>query len=1000
MMVVQSMPVTCPECRAQNSLYDRFCGACGVQLARLRWRSAAGGAWQEGDGRMAITSGAIAVVHFSNHGVIPITLLLDERELHRQPSWIQVESLRGKPVFLAPGGSVQTIDLELNEDAAAAQGDVTLPDAELLFHSSGGARLLRLTLAMTRQPWAQPKASRYLYLPYECLRAGVDHQIEIHNAATEQIQLQEVTLSPGDPSPLPEGARQIATDSLVYWDDLDLPLTIEPGQVWLHPVHLRLHDPPDMLGFFSTKIRYGLQRQGETIEIESRLEGILGRGPTLEFVGTSTIDASAPSRETQDSFKIRNPGHVPVAIQSIEVAAKRGAATPYQEGDWLVLSGISPGDLLAPREEKSFGVGYDPDFRQQQELREARNKRVIRIGHDGWQKENERILEGEVFAHFGKAEERTLGIDFGTSNSVACLVGEETDEGYPLVLEYENNQPMKKLPSLVYFDGRADKQEAERFLYGEVAKSSHRREPSNLVRSIKTVVADGAKEIYEFKYKGADGGTRYLELPVQKLLNGFIKHLRSKAEQGVLYLDPATIIAEELNDKRVVFRNAVFSHPVEMTESMKSALWNAAKKSGINNHIQTVEQFFEDCCIDEATAAVLAYVDRLVADNKRKPDSRELKDLEHILCIDIGGGTTDLAAVSVANLATFVKNPRLQVRVELWSRKGDRHFAGDALDRLLALKILSKIEEQSLKTGSPILANEVKWAIQAISYSSYQRGFDERMRHDPRLQGILETTDAYSIHRHAATLLAEAERAKRVLSVEDTWDQTFSGSRWPRQKGADAAVEAMEFEVGLVRSDLEKIVKESLGQRFHLIDAVVKGAGWKWSTVTTLLLTGQTMYSPIVRQPIRDYVRQQMGETAERLFIAEPREANDSEGEGFDPKNCVAIGAALWGISRTRGGAWLEVSKPVLERLTFDVTTKSSRFFVPVPGLEVGAKIPAEGVVEFPAPRTSLVLYRDEKKFAEFRDFNPSTSIKIRLQSLVEIFIEVDGQLLPGDLSR
>jgi molecular chaperone DnaK (HSP70) len=989
-------PAVCPQCTSPTGRFDRFCGICGAHLARLRWQPPGIAAWQEGNGQLAVTEGATAArVAFENDGVVSLALILDDRSLDALPDWIDLDALRGQELLLAPKAQL-SLEVPLRGEALRSRAELDLSElqrheAMLSFLTSASDRPLELTLVLALQPWVQPAASLYRFLPIERLREGVVHEIQLHNAAAALAELDRIVIE-DDPVAPPAGYVRIPGEHLLR-RDIQLPLSLQAGEVWTHRLLLKATElplPEDARGWFSTTVRYELLFNNERREVITRLSGAVGRGPTLELRGSASVTSKSPDVDTQHSFSFRNPGQLPVEVLAVEVLREHdGRQEPAPDPDWLVFKGLMAGDLVGPGEERSLVIGFQSGARPPDEFQQEWSSRQIIVRHDGWQEPAARHLKCQVTQKLGLAKEKTLGIDFGTSNSMACLMGQE--QGYPLALEFfENREPFDYLASLIYFDDSAAS-DSEPFLYGEAAKNSANTEPANLVRSIKTVVSDGKRSEYHFLKSSPHGGFQDVRFKTQELLNLFIREIRSRAEKGVLHLSPKTRKKEGLIDRRALFRTAVFSHPVEMTESMKIALMQAAHRAGLNRDIQSPQEFFNERCVDEATAAVLAYVNKLLIDHSEGRGEYELKDLEKILCVDIGGGTTDLAAVAVKDMASYAGETTDKVTVELWCSNGDRKFAGDVLDQLLANEILNEIAQQSREKGSPVLIEEVMEAILSPSYSAYQLHFEEKAKSDPRRLGV-ESFDPYSVYSLAVNVLQAAEEAKRSFSSEAEVARTFTGSGWPRDLRSAATGGADVFKVSLKREVFEAIVRREIERRFHLISRVVKAADWEWPSITTLLLTGQSMRSPIIRRPIIEYVQSQMGEEAAKgLVVVEPHEGSAS-GNGFDPKACVAIGAALWGISRTEEDAWLTISRPYLEQLTFDLTTRGPGRYKRIPGLVKGASLPAEGVVEFPVPRQNLTIYRDREEFVQFNNFKLTKRITIRVESLADYWVVVDGE--------
>lgn len=993
----------CTQCTSPAGRFDRFCGICGTHLARLRWQDS-GGAWQEGTGPFAVTeSTKVARIAFENDGVVSLGLILDSSSLDSLPGWIDIDALRGREYLLLPKAEL-SVEIPLLEDVLLSHAELERPDTEihpqearLSFLTSSSDRPLELYLVLAFQPSVHPKASLYRYLPIERLRLseGVIHEIQLHNASATITTLDRIEIE-DDPVAPPPGYTQIPAKNLLR-KEVRLPLPLPAGKHWTHKLRLKaateLSLPEGSLGWFSATVRYELLFNNERQEVLTRLSGAVGRGPTLELRGPDSFTSITPDPETQHSFVFRNPGQLPVEIQAIDVLRERdGKQVPAPDPDWLELKGLTVGDLVAPGEERTLVVGLRPDARPPDEDNEKTSRRTLVIRHDGWQEPAARQISCRVVARFGSVRDGTLGIDFGTTNSVACLMGDT--HGYPLMLEAELRSD--QLASLIYFDGSsAATQPPKPFLFGDEAKGAAAIEPANLVRSIKTVVIDGAKTGYDFLKKMADGTFQHLSVAPQELLNLFIRQVRIRAERGVDLLSPETLHREGFNNHRIVFRNAVFSHPVDITETMKVALMQAAQRAGINSDFQTPEDFFEERCVDEATAAVLAYINQLILNHSEGKNKHVLNDLEKILCVDIGGGTTDIAAIAVKDMAAYALEKTARVTVELCNRDGDRHFAGDTLDRLLAREVLAEIERQSQKQGAPILVDEVMHAVLSPSFMAYQARFKERLKSDPRRRQTGQS-DPYAVYYLATKVIEAAESAKRAFTSETQVKKTFTGTGWPRERD-DSAVAAQNFEVVLQSEVFESIASRELSQPLLRLDRVIAGARWDWASVTTLLLTGQSMRSPFLRRPIIEYVRQKMGEAAESLIVVEPGDSPEAD-DGFDPKACVAIGAAIWGISRTKDDAWLAIRKPFLNQLTFDLTKKGGHRYIRIEGLKNGDSLPAKGLVEFPSPRRELVLYRDTQKYLQFNFPKPATKITVCADTLADFFVEIDGAKFRGEI--
>ncbi len=998
-------PVLCPDCSSGNSYFDRYCGVCGAALARLRWR-VPGGEWQSGDGRVAINQGVRAAsISFSNDGVVPAALILDQQEIERLPAWVDGENLQ-EQVIQVPPGSEQSLDVPLvgrlleqlfrpegQEDAAGEELalEARLPLLTNLTEYRDGqwtCRPFTLSLRVARQPWLAPAASLYRFIPLERLAGdGLEHAIEIHNEAAASVELTDFAVEE-DPALPPEGYDRLAVADL-FDSGFRVPQTLEAGAPWVHRLKLRADSSAlseDVMGWFSATVRYQLLYNQESHWVESRLCGVVGRGPSLE-IEPEALDVTSPDPDDPLRIEVRNPGQLPVLVRAIEVLRQKDERAPAV--DWLRLAGLEAGELIAPGESRELSVRIDPGERPRDEFDLDQGERRIVLHHDGWQDEGARQAVCEVCVSFEPVAEGTIGVDFGTSNSVVCLMGEET--GHPLILEIlEDGRRLDYLASLMYYDeSMATDEQDEGFLFGEAAKGTARLEPANLVRSIKTVVVSGTRMRYRFFAKDGDRRRRVAKEP-QDLLNLFIRKLRIQGEKHLAFL-PADARSEAgLDSHLLTFRHAVFSHPVQVPKNMKRALMQAAHEAQVNTLVEDPDQFFSEFCVDEATAAVLAYVDSRLAGDLMADAS--LLDFERVLCFDMGGGTTDIAAVEVLDAKAYGSGDKAHVTVRLWSKAGDNGFGGDYLDRRLARMLLEQVRQKSERQAAPIMIEDLELAIQAPSFTSFQGTYGQRLKHDPRRQGVDVDAQARAVYRLADDILNQAETAKRSFSDQSEVTSSLPGSGWPRAHAAEE-VSADNYDVVLKREDFETLVEAELKQRFRLLDSVVEAAGWDWPSVTTLLFTGQSVRSPSIRRPIIEHVEKSRGaETAESLILIEP--GNGAAG-GFDPKLCVAIGAAIWGLSR-KSHPYLKIERPLLERLSFDLTLKAGRKYVKIEGLESGMPLPATGDVETPMPTTELILYQNRSKFATFNYPKPATQVTVRVEGPADLWVLVDGQEIKG----
>lgn len=1009
-------PLSCPTCKAEVSGFDQYCGVCGTVLAYLRWRMPDEEIWHAGDGHLAVRAGAQeAGVRFRNEGVVPAMLVLLAEDIAVLPDWVDREKLKEQILVSPPGSNETQLVIPLvparlaplfespeNAPAGNVQREAHLPFLTHLNELRDGrwtSRPFKLTLLAARLPWVSPACSFYPFLPIERLAGkGIEQRIELHNETIQTLELARPRIF--DLSSSGRSKYAPLTAETILHCELPDQRRIEPGGAWSHVLRLSIADPSyDAVGQFFGKIEYLCESADgrESHRLEYHVKGLVGRGPTLRVKGPSSLAVAQDRISREHSFALENPGHIPVLVEAIEILRDQGEKEELAaDRDWLSLTGLTAGDVLGPKEVRTLFLRFYPSRRPSDEFEEEYCQRRIRVRHDGLPSPVEQAVDLEVSVRFGKAREFTAGFDFGTTNSVVCIG--DFNHAYPLRLEANAVREPNRIRSLMYFDSNAPTSAAFRF--GEEAVSSAAIRPENLVRSIKTVVARDPKTRYVFHKRIPGQGDQQVAKTPQDLLDLFIAELRARAELGVDHLPGEALKPLDLEiGTRITLSRAVFSHPVETTEEARRALRAAAHGAGINASVKDVEDFFEQCCIDEATAAVLAYV----AGRVQKPPILDLPpiDCERVLCFDMGGGTTDLATVEVLQMASFLNDPTGDTRVivNLENKAGSR-FGGDDLDEMLAFMILAEVKRQSEERGAPVILDDIERAIRARSYSDFKSDFYRRHapanEHEFPAEEARAEDEALGIYKLATEILKKAEEAKCRLSVSSMPELiVLPGTGWPRQV-PDAQAAAVNFEVELRRDDFEEKVREEVRILvLPRLDSVVSGAEWDWHSVTTLLFTGQSARVPVVREEVTAHVAERRGPEAPPLLLLEPGQAK------FDPKNCVAIGAAIWGTNRT-AGSWLDICNRVRERLTFDLETRIGPRFRPVQGLNKGQTLPAQGVVPVQKGVDVLTLHRDRSRepYVRFR-FPPlreTGELTVHVSGPSDYTLVVDGNEFKGEV--
>lgn len=1023
----------CANCNTLNGEIDRHCGVCGRPLAKLEWSVGVGEeSWQSGNGRLAVNQGtATARVLLRAQGSVPIALTFQSRDLDSLPPWIDAERLRNRVLRLEPDAEPVELVVPLVEEALRElfDPDQTAPPTEMarlearlplltnltVFDRKHGCsgRPFTLRLHVARRPWLEPQVSFYRFLPVERTSGeGFEHVVTIHNKAAQALEIDSVDIEVEDDMVVETTPEVLLPAKEVVRPGALPQEKVEPGKPWSHA--LRIVVDPDRLphsghGRIAARVRYVLRRGGQSYELVARLRAVVGRGPSLVC---ERIDGGASSRITFDRPRhdqgqivvVRNPGGVPVRLESIEIA-RIGEASPTTTDttrrleskagrDWLSFSGVEAGDVIAPGELRRVELRVDPAARSSSEFLLEEDARQLILHHDGWQPDPaQRIVRLDVEALFGKVRQGFLGIDFGTTSSVVCVTGD--DCGFPLVLETtRDGQRRELLASLMFYDGTGD------FRFGSAAEASLSTEPRNVVRSLKMVIANGNGKGFRFKHFGSGNEPGHRVFNAQELLDIFIQELRRRAEHGVSYLDVDAREALELGEESLVFRQAVFSHPVEIGTEARKALMRAAHAAGINEGY-TAEQFFEGRCVDEATASVLAYVHAMAF--RHPEEAKEFSDDQRILCFDMGGGTTDVAAVQVRDLGAFCRGKADWVTVALCGKTGDSSFGGDYLDRRLAREILDQGRLLALVHGLDLPFEELEHAIEAPSLSAFEQGYQKR---HAQVTGAADAESSrvpigsFEIWTDAEALLVQAEKAKRSFAEQEDFLITFSDRLVrlvPRALDEGNITEPQALEVSLKRARFEEIVEREIEQRFVFLEKVIEEAGWQWSDLTTVLFTGRSVLAPAIRCQVVKRIRDRVGAgRKDVLRIVEPEGVGAPE--GFDPKLCVALGAALWHLSDTSPESWLRIERPILERLGFDLSYRMGPRYKNVEGLTRGVDFPAKGKVPWSSFFSQLTLYRNQEKYVQFNlPSIDAETLTIHMESPKVLYVEIEGRKYPGE---
>lgn len=221
----------------------------------------------------------------------------------------------------------------------------------------------------------------------------------------------------------------------------------------------------------------------------------------------------------------------------------------------------------------------------------------------------------------------TIGIDFGTTFTSASWVNPVT--GFPEAITFPDAVDKCKIPSIVYFNPNGQTLVGFR-PYTQIESASTSAERDDIHRHAISSIKR------KMQQNGSFRGHSHVEI-----ISLIIRHVVEYAKEVCNFLTPPDTL--------------VITHPVVFAEWQKKMLKEAAVKAGFAESKISL--------LEEPVSAALAYV-----------KSNKLPDVRGVLVYDFGGGTFDVAYVSIDH------NGQLQIPVE---PQGDPYCGGDDIDLVL-----------------------------------------------------------------------------------------------------------------------------------------------------------------------------------------------------------------------------------------------------------------------------------------------------------------------------
>src|SRR5438094_497531 len=259
------------------------------------------------------------------------------------------------------------------------------------------------------------------------------------------------------------------------------------------------------------------------------------------------------------------------------------------------------------------------------------------------------------------AEEKIIGIDLGTTNSVVAVMEGGEVKGI------RNQEGNRLTPSVVAFADKGDR------LVGELARRRAALNPRRTIYSIKRFMGRRHNEVQSEE-----------KLVPYKIVGGPNELVKVEID-GKQYTPPeiSALVLRKLKEAAEAYlghtvRKAVITVPAYFNDSQRQATIDAAKIAGFDT-----EWEIEDPAtgkktrqrmriINEPTAASLAY-------------GLEKKKNEKIAVFDLGGGTFDISILDVGDGVFEVK-----------ATNGDTHLGGDDFDQVIIDYIAEDFKKKEL----------------------------------------------------------------------------------------------------------------------------------------------------------------------------------------------------------------------------------------------------------------------------------------------------------------
>ena len=459
-----------------------------------------------------------------------------------------------------------------------------------------------------------------------------------------------------------------------------------------------------------------------------------------------------------------------------------------------------------------------------------------------------------------------VGIDLGTTNTALAYVDTGVGEGkdpvlvqfpVPQVVQQGTVEPRPLLPSFLYLPGKGEQPAGSLklpwakdrdFAAGEFARNFGSQVPTRLVASAKSWLShtgvDRRSQI--LPWKAPEDGRRVS--PVEASTH-YLKHLAEAWNHT---------IAKDVPENRLERQDIILTVPASFDAVARELTVEAARAAGLENVT----------LLEEPQAAFYCWIEQ---SHEKWRDRVSTGDV--VLVCDVGGGTTDLSLIAVAEEKGQLALTRLAV--------GDHILlGGDNMDLTLAHAAAAKFAEKGVKLDAG--------QMQMLWHSC--RGAKEKLFSDPKLTSVPVTVLGRGTKLIGGTLQGELTRAEveKVL-VDGFFPQCAVDAEPARQRTIGLQ------ELGLPYASDPAVSKHLARFLSRNADAVAEhGAKAKKKKKTQLpsavLFNGGVFKANPLRERLVGILNQWAGANQVKVL------------EGADLDVAVARGAAYYGLVRRGKG--------------------------------------------------------------------------------------------------